>query len=199
MNEHNNNNRNNNILVRLSNHKNYISMINNFNFCLLGFYFYYYTNQINYITIYNIGINYLYLYYSYDSIIEIYNKNLLVIPHHLCALYMLSLLKYFQYEKLKNMFFYMSILELSGGVTNSRTILRKNKLLNIYFDIPLLCIYSYIRQICFLHHLLNDYNLNNIHEKQYYYISMLVYLMSFYWTIQWTQSIIKYNKLFKNE
>ena len=93
----------------------------------------------------------------------------------------------------------MSILELSGGVTNSRTILRKNKLLNIYFDIPLLCIYSYIRQICFLYHLLNDYNLNNIHEKQFYYISMLVYLMSFYWTIQWTQSIIKYNKLFKND
>jgi len=182
-----------------SNTKLYISMVNNFNFSLLGFYFYYYTNQTDYITIYYIGINYLYLYYSIDSIIEIYNKRFLMIPHHLCAIYMLSLLEYFQYEKLKNMFFYMSIIEISGVLTSIRSILKNNKILNIFFDIPLLCIYSYIRQICFLHHILNDYNLNNIHEKQFYYISVLVYLMSFYWTIQWTHSIIKYNKLLKNE
>ena len=190
---------NNNILVRLSNHKDWIVMINDFNFGLLGFYFYYYTTQTDYITIYNIGINYLYLYYSVDSIIEIYNKRFLMIPHHLCAIYMLSLFEYFQYYTLKNIFYYMSLIEISGGLTNIRTILKSNKLLNIYFDIPLLCIYSYIRQICFLNHIINDYNLNNIHEKQFYYISIFVYLMSFYWTFQWTQSIIKYNKLLKNE
>jgi hypothetical protein len=172
-----------------SNTKLCISMLNNINFSILGFYFYYYTTIETYTNIYYIGIIYLYVYYFIDSIVEIYNERYLIIPHHVCALCMISLFDNFHYYLLKNIFYCFSLIEISGGLTNIHQLLKQNKVLHISVDIFLFSIYVYIRQIMFFYHLIHDYNMNIYHEKMFCYISSIVYAMSFYWSIQWIHNI----------
>ncbi len=93
----------------------------------------------------------------------------------------------------------MGIIEKSGAITDYRDILKHDNQLTLFYDVSFLLYYISIRQFYFAYHIYYDYPLDTIEQKINVFFLSLLYIMSFYWSIIWTKSIIKYNKLLKND
>ena len=91
----------------------------------------------------------------------------------------------------------MGIIDFSGITVSYRNVLKEQNNLTLLNDSIMLFIYISIRQIYYLYHIYYDYTMDTIEEKFVLTISILLYIMSFYWSIMWSKSIIKYNKLLK--
>jgi hypothetical protein len=56
--------------------------------------------------------------------------------------------------------------------------------------------YVFIRQGIYTYNILYQIKYDTVEEKIFYFMSILIYMMSFYWSVIWAKSIIKYNNLF---
>lgn len=139
---------------------------------------------------------YIKIYYILHSLMYIYDKKYIFLPHHVCAIGMSYILENKNYEDFKNALFGLTVLELSGIITNIRDILKKENTLTLTRDGILWTSYVFIRQGVYTYNIIYQIKYDTIEEKTFYFMSILVYIMSFYWSVIWAQSIIKYNNLF---
>ncbi len=162
-----------------------------------GIYIYFFSDEEKFLLIKGIVYFITMSYYIIDTCVIICNKNYLFIPHHICAIGMLKLIYNFKYNTIKPIMLGMGLIDFSGITVSYRGVLKKQNNLTLLNDSIMLFIYISIRQIYYLYHLYYDYTVDTIEENIVLNISILLYIMSFYWSIMWTKSIIKYNKLLK--
>lgn len=162
-----------------------------------GIYIYFFSDEEKYLLIKVILYFITMSYYLIDMCVITYNKNYLFIPHHICSICMIKLIYNFKYNTVKPICLAMGIIDFSGITVIYRDVLKKQNNLTLLNDSIILFIYISIRQIYYLYHIYYDYTMDTIEEKIVLTISILLYIMSFYWSIMWSKSIIKYNKLLK--
>ena len=153
----------------------------------------------NYFLTKKVIFSYTSTYYIIETFVYFYNKEYIFIPHHFCTLGMLYFFYNFPFHLLKPVLLGMGIIEKSGAITDYRDILKHDNQLTLFYDVSFLLYYISIRQFYFAYHIYYDYPLDTIEQKINVFFLSLLYIMSFYWSIIWTKSIIKYNKLFKND
>ena len=139
---------------------------------------------------------YIKIYYIIHSLMYIYEKKYIFLPHHACAFFMTCILENMNDVDLKNALFGLTTLEISGAITNIREILKDRNQLTFTKDVTIWVSYVFMRQGIYTYSILYQIKYNTIEEKIFYFMSILIYTMSFYWSVMWAQSIIKYNNLF---
>ena len=185
--------------IRNSKIKKYIPLINKLLVSCMGFYFYLCCDEYNYFLTKKVIFSYTTTYYIIETFVYFYNKEYIFIPHHFCTLGMLYFFYNFPFHLLKPVLLGMGIIEKSGAITDYRDILKHDNQLTLFYDVSFLLYYISIRQFYFAYHIYYDYPLDTIEQKINVFFLSLLYIMSFYWSIIWTKSIIKYNKLLKND
>jgi len=136
------------------------------------------------------------LYYIIHSLMYIYEKKYIFLPHHVCAFFMTCILENMNSVDLKNALFGGTILELSGANSNIRDILKNRNELTLTKDFTIWISYVFMRQGIYTYNILYQLKYNTNEEKLFYFMSILIYMMSFYWSVKWAKSIIKHNNIF---
>ena len=136
------------------------------------------------------------IYYILHSLMYVYEKTYIFLPHHACAFFMTCILENMNHVDLKNALVGLTTLELSGAITNIRDILKNRNELTLTKDFTIWISYVFMRQGIYTYNILYQIKYNTTEEKIFYFMSVLVYMMSFYWSVIWAKSIIKYNNLF---
>ena len=139
---------------------------------------------------------YIKSYYILHSLMYIYEKKYIFLPHHVCAFFMTCILENMNDVDLKNALFGLTNLEISGAITNIRDILKDRNELTLTKDGIIWVFYVFIRQGIYTYNILYQIKYDTVEEKIFYFMSILIYMMSFYWSVIWAKSIIKYNNLF---
>ena len=103
------------------------------------------------------------------------------------------------YNTLRPVVHGLAIIEKSGAITDYRDILKKDGQLTLTYDVSFLIYYILIRQIYFAYHIYYDYQTDTFEQQMLVFLLVLIYIMSLYWSVIWSQSIIKYNKLFQQK
>ena len=139
---------------------------------------------------------YIKSYYIIHSLMYIYEKNYIFLPHHACAFFMTCILENMNHVDLKNVLFGLTTLEISGAITNIRVMLKDRNELTLTKDSIIWVSYVFMRQGVYTYNIIYQIKYDTIEEKIFYFMSILIYIMSFYWSVMWAKSIIKYNNLF---
>lgn len=139
---------------------------------------------------------YIKSYYIIHSLMYIYEKTYIFLPHHACAFFMTLILENMNDVDLKNALIGLISLEISGAITNIRDMLKDRNELTLTKDGIIWGSYVFMRQGIYTYNILYQIKYDTIEEKIFYFMSILIYIMSFYWSVMWAKSIIKYNNLF---
>jgi hypothetical protein len=187
-------------------YKIYYSLINSIALVIFTAIFCLYSNNHNFISLKKYFVYAALFFYTTDSIIELNNKNYLMIPHHIISIFGAIGLHFFNTydDLLKNTFLNTCFMELTATLLCVRVILKDNDLLSLSYDSILLIIYMFFRNFLLAKFVVYDAKLFNFFKNDLRYrvvniVSGFVYLMSFYWSIRWGFSIIKYNVIDKNK
>ncbi len=187
-------------------YKIYYSLINSIVLIITSAIFWLYSNNDNFIYLKKYFIYSGLFFYTTDSIIELNNKNYLMIPHHIISIFGISCLFFFNdYSDLMNTTFkHICFLELTAALLCIRVILKDNDLLSLSYDSALLIIYMFFRNFLLAKFVVYDAKIfnffkNDFHHKVVNIVSGFIYMMSFYWSVKWGCSIIKYNVIDRNQ
>ena len=187
-------------------YKIYYSLINSIALVITTGVFCLYSNNDNFICLKNYFVYAALFFYTTDSIIELNNKNYLMIPHHIISIFgAISLYFFDTYDDfLKNTVLITCFMELTATLLCIRVVLKDNDLLSLSYDSLLLIIYMFFRNFILAKFIVYDAKLFNFFKNDFKYrvvniVSIFVYIMSFYWSVKWGFSIIKYNVIDRNK
>ena len=187
-------------------YKIYYSLINSIALVIATGVFCLYGNNDNFICLKNYFVYAALFFYTTDSIIELNNKNYLMIPHHIISIFGAIGLYFFDTydDLLKNTVLNTCFMELTATLLCIRVILKDNDLLSLSYDSVLLIIYMFFRNFLLAKFTVYDAKLFNFFKNDFKYrvvniVSIFVYIMSFYWSVKWGFSIIKYNVIDRNK
>ena len=165
-----------------------VNMLSNFFLASSGIILYM-SSSDNIFSVRNIICNTGIIYYVTDTITEIVIKrNIIYIPHHLCAIIGLNKIYNinFEIDDLKILGLTFSLIEYTSLIINLRILMKRHKKLLLKYDILLYKNYVIIRCII-LPYVIYNY----IDDLILLYCSWSVYSMSLIWTIQWTNTLYK--------